>query len=264
MERATVNGIKMAYEDQGAGEVIVLLHGFCGSSAYWDWILPILSKHYRCIAPDLRGHGSTDAPLGAYTIEQMADDVALLLDSLGIERCILLGHSMGGYVTLSLAQRYPSKLNGFGLIHSTAYPDSEEAKEKRLKAVAAVQSGISDFIDGLVPGLFSAENAASMTEAVNLARQIGYRTPPQGAAGASLAMRERVDRRDVLSTSPLPVLLVAGEQDNVVPIERTFTADGSNVTKSVIKGAGHMSMYEAPEQLAAVIEDFVRSIRVSE
>ncbi|WP_138494755.1 alpha/beta fold hydrolase [Paenibacillus pinistramenti] len=260
MEKALVNGINIAYEDRGEGEVIVLLHGFCGSSMYWDSIIPELSKHYRCLAPDLRGHGSSDAPLGAYTIEQMAEDIKELLNVLGIESCTLLGHSMGGYVTLAFARQYPAKLDGFGLIHSTAYADSEEAKENRLKAAAAAQSGITTFIDGLVPGLFAEEHVESMPDAVNAVREIGYRTPPQGASGAAMAMRERADRRDVLSATPLPVLLVAGEKDRVVPLERTFTADGSNVTKCVLKGAGHMSMYEAPEQLLAVVEDFSRSI----
>lgn len=263
MEQAKVNGISMAYEDRGEGETIVLLHGFCGSAAYWDKVNPLLADNYRCIAPDLRGHGGTDAPVGAYTIEQMAEDVMALMETLNINSYTLLGHSMGGYVALSILQQDPSKLDGIGLVHSTAYADSEEAKAKRLDAVSKIQSGLVDFIDNLVPGLFAEGNVSSMPEAIIAARQIGYRTPPQGAAGAALAMRERVDRRDVLSATLRPVLLIAGEQDRVVPLERTFTAEGSNVTKSVIKGAGHMSMYEAPEQLTAVIEDFVRSIHAS-
>lgn len=261
MEKLTISGTTIAYESQGEGDVLVLLHGFCGSSAYWEQVMPLLSKQYRVIAPDLRGHGLSDAPLGAYTIEQMADDVAGLLEQLSVERYTLLGHSMGGYVTLSLAQRYAGRLNGFGLIHSTAYPDSEEAKEKRLQAVSVIGTeGITPFVDGLVPGLFAPANAASHEAALDRAKEIGYKTPPQGASGAALAMRERIDRRDVLSATTLPVLLVAGEDDRLIPLERTFTAEGSNVTKAVIKGAGHMSMYEAPEQLAAVISDFLRHI----
>lgn len=261
MDKVTVGGFAMAYEEQGQGETLVLLHGFCGSSAYWENVIPLLSKSYRVIAPDLRGHGASDAPLGAYTIEQMADDVAALLESLGVGKYTLLGHSMGGYVALSLAQRYAERLNGFGLIHSTAYPDSDEAKEKRLQAVSTIGSqGITAFVDGLVPGLFAPDLRDSLADEVNRAKEIGYKTPPQGASGAALAMRERVDRRDVLSASVLPVLLVAGENDAVIPLQRTFTTEGKNVTKAVIKGAGHMSMYEAPDQLVAVIGDFMRSI----
>lgn len=106
MDNKVVNGTTIAYQEQGEGETVVLLHGFCGSSAYWEKVLPLLAEQYRVICPDLRGHGSTDAPMGAYTIEQMADDVVGLMEELGIEKYTLLGHSMGGYVALSLAQRY--------------------------------------------------------------------------------------------------------------------------------------------------------------
>lgn len=259
MERLNTNGIEIGYEDLGEGEVLVLLHGYCGSSAYWTKVQPILSQHYRCIVPDLRGHGTSDAPMGPYTIEQMADDVAELMETLNIDRYTVLGHSLGGYITLSLVERYPTKLQGAGIIHSTAFPDSEEAKEKRLKAVSTIQTeGITKFIDGLVPGLFAPVHVDTLVSEVLLVKEIGYRTPPQGAAAVALAMRERKDQRDVLSTTKLPVLLVAGECDQVIPVEKTFTAEGSNVMKAVIPKAGHMSMLEAPEQLAGIITDFVR------
>ena len=261
METVRCNGNDICYSDNGQGEVIVLLHGFCGNSEYWEKVIPYLSGRYRVIAPDLRGHGASAAPMGAYSMEQMADDVLSLLDTLEIEKAAMLGHSMGGYVALSFAQRYPARLNGLGLIHSTAYPDGEEAREKRLQAVAAIQSkGINEFVDGLVPGLFAPQTAESHPQQLQRAREIGYRTPPQGAAGAALAMRERPDRRDVLSALPLPVLLVAGERDSLVPPERTFTTDGPHVTKAVIAGAGHMSMFEAPERLAEILQGFMKEI----
>ncbi|MGG6313949.1 alpha/beta fold hydrolase [Paenibacillus macerans] len=261
MDKITVNGSTIAYEQQGQGETVVLLHGFCGSSAYWEKVQPLLADQYQVIAPDLRGHGGSHAPLGAYSIEQMADDVAGLLEALGIAKYTLLGHSMGGYVALSLAQRYASRLNAYGLIHSTGFPDSDEAKEKRVQAVSLIRSeGITKFVDGLVPGLFSPDTVDKLQSEVDRVKEIGYRTPPQGAAGAALAMRERADRRDVMDDPVLPLLLVAGENDAVVPMARLFTAEGPHVTKAVIKGAGHMSMYEAPEQLYAVLSDFLRGV----
>ncbi|MEK8216274.1 MULTISPECIES: alpha/beta fold hydrolase [unclassified Paenibacillus] len=255
MENVRCDGTNICYSDQGEGDVIVLLHGFCGSSGYWEQVIPYLSGSYRVIAPDLRGHGVSDAPLGAYSIDQMADDVLSLLNALEIPECYLLGHSLGGYITLSFAQRHASRLKGFGLIHSTGYPDSEEAREKRLKSVSTIQNdGITTFVDGLVPGLFA---PAAAPQLLQRAKEIGYRTPPQGAAGAALAMRERPDRRDVISATALPVLLVAGAEDGLIPAERTFTSDKPNVTKATISGAGHMSMYEAPERLSEIIKDFV-------
>ncbi|MRN56966.1 alpha/beta fold hydrolase [Paenibacillus monticola] len=260
METVHSNGSNINFTDQGEGEVIVLLHGFCGSADYWEKVIPALSGTYRIIALDLRGHGTSDAPLGAYSVEQMADDVLSVLDTLEISQVTLLGHSLGGYITLSFAQRYASRLQGFGLIHSTGYSDSEEAKEKRLKSVSTIQNeGITAFVDALVPGLFAPETAEAAPQLLERTKEIGYRTPPQGAAGAALAMRERPDRRDVISASELPILLVAGEKDAHVPPERIFTSDKSNVTQATIPGVGHMSMYEAPEQLAGIIKDFVQA-----
>lgn len=257
MENVRCEGSNICYSDQGKGDVIVLLHGFCGSAEYWEKVIPGLIKDYRVIAPDLRGHGASDAPLGAYTIEQMADDVLSLLNTLEIQECYLLGHSLGGYITLSFAQRHASRLKGFGLIHSTGYPDSEEAKENRLRSVSMIQSeGIFAFVDQLVPGLFA---PGAATQLVERAKEIGYKTPPQGAAGAALAMRERPDRRDVISATALPVLLVAGAEDSKVAPAQTFTSDNRNVTKVTLDGVGHMSMFEAPEQLAQSIKDFVLS-----
>ncbi|AYB42186.1 alpha/beta hydrolase [Paenibacillus lautus] len=257
MEKVQCNGSTICYVDQGQGEPVILLHGFCGSSAYWEQVLPYL-QGFRVIVPDLRGHGRSDAPMGSYTIEQMADDVLLLMDELDIPKAALLGHSLGGYIALSFAQRYASRLNGFGLIHSTGYPDSDEAKEKRVKAVSSIQGeGITAFVDGLVPGLFAPDTKETKPECIQRAKEIGYLTPPQGAIGAALAMRERPDRRDVLSASTLPILLVAGEKDGLIPAERTFTTDHDNVTRIVIEGAGHMSMMETPEKLGEVISSFM-------
>ncbi|WP_410512352.1 alpha/beta hydrolase [Paenibacillus sp. BR2-3] len=261
METIRCEGSSICYSDQGKGEVIVLLHGFCGSAEYWEKVIPLLSGSYRVIAPDLRGHGASDAPKGAYTIEQMADDVLSLLDALELSEVTLLGHSLGGYITLSFAQRHGSRLKGFGLIHSTGYPDSEEAKEKRLKSVGTIQNqGITAFVDELVPGLFSKVNGEQSQQLLERAKEIGYKTPPQGAVGAALAMRDRPDRRDVISASELPVLLVAGAEDGLIPAERTFTSDKPKVTQATITGAGHMSLFEAPERLFEIIRDFMESV----
>ncbi len=264
MKKVICDGNTICYKDQGQGEPLVLLHGFCGSSEYWDQVVPLLSERYRCIVPDLRGHGLSDAPMGAYTIEQMADDVIQLLDTLELPKVTLLGHSLGGYITLSVAQRYTSRLNGFGLIHSTAFPDSEEAKEKRLLAVSNIQTnGITPFVDNMIPSLFAPDHVAAHPEWISLAKEIGYRTPPQGATGAAMAMRERPDRRDVLSATVLPVLLIAGEKDRVISPDKTFTVEQPNVTQVTIPGVGHMSILEAPDQLAEHITTFLKNAKAN-
>ncbi|OPA74316.1 alpha/beta hydrolase [Paenibacillus selenitireducens] len=249
------------YKEQGQGQPIVLLHGFCGSSDYWTSVVPELARQYRVITPDLRGHGQSQIINPSFRIEDMAQDVVQLMDELQIERAIVFGHSLGGYITLALAEQAAERLQGFSLVHSTANPDAEAAKENRLKAVKTIQEeGIVPFVDGLIPKLFAPDHVQSMPELVEHSKQIGYQTLPEGAMGASLAMRERPDRNHVLASTPLPVLLVAGEADQIVPPEKSFTVTGSHIQQAVISAAGHMSMMESPDALIEVIHHFVQGI----
>jgi pimeloyl-ACP methyl ester carboxylesterase len=249
----------VAYIDEGTGHPVVLLHGNGGSHRYFDEIVPLLAPHVRVIAPDLRGHGASAAPEGAYPMEALADDVKALLDHLRLERVFLFGHSLGGYVTLAFAERYPERLRGFGLLHSTAYPDTEEARENRLKTVETIRrEGVAPVIDGMVPKLFAPANRTSMADKVEFARRIGYGTSPDGLIGVALGMRERPDRRAVLERAQVPVLLLAGAQDEVVPPERRFPAEGAHIAKAELPGVGHMGMLEAPQAFAGIIRDFVR------
>ncbi|MHA0857865.1 alpha/beta fold hydrolase [Paenibacillus sp. CMAA1364] len=262
MEKVICNGNNISYREQGQGEPVVLLHGFCGSSQYWDEVVSLLADEYRCIIPDLRGHGESDAPTGAYTVEDMAEDVVCLMDELELPTTFLLGHSLGGYITLGVAEQYESRLKGFGLIHSTAFADSEEVKAKRLQSVSTVQTqGITTLIDNLIPTLFAPDHVHTHPEFINKAKEIGYKTPPHGAIGVTIAMRERPDRRHVLVETDLPLLLVAGKEDGIIPVERTFTVDRPNVMQVIIENAGHMSMMEAPDELARHIKAYLQNVQ---
>ncbi|NOU91876.1 alpha/beta fold hydrolase [Paenibacillus sp. LMG 31456] len=251
-------GTRFAYTEKGEGEAVVLLHGFCGSSAYWNKLMPLLPNNYRIIAPDLRGHGSSSAPEGDYTMEVLAEDLAQLLQHLKVEQAIVLGHSLGGYVTLAFAERYPNLLKAFGLIHSTAYPDSDAGKEGRVKGMETIrEKGLPVFIDGLIPKLFAPEHVKTMPEAIREAITIGESTSPDGAIRTLEGMRTRPDRNGVLADAQTPVLLVAGVHDQIIPLDRAFSVSGEQIAQQQIEGAGHMSMVEAPEKLAKVINEFI-------
>ncbi|QAY66893.1 alpha/beta fold hydrolase [Paenibacillus protaetiae] len=269
-ERMTLQtGLTIAYYDSdvhpethagksGEKPAVVMLHGFCGSSAYWEQVVPLLQPHLRVIAPDLRGHGrsgiaGTEAP----SIDRYADDVALMLEQLQPGPVFLLGHSLGGYITLAFADKYASKLAGFGLIHSTPLPDSPEAKAGRDKAVETVRTlGVAAFVEGLVPKLFAPGSKERLPFAVEQALAIGRETSAAGVEQAALAMKERPDRTGTLQNSPLPILLAAGKHDGVIPPERTFMKEGNNVQQVLLEQAGHMGMYEQPGKLAEAIRQF--------
>lgn len=254
-----VNNSMISYIDHGEGKPIILLHGFCGSSAYWAEVLPVLAENYRVIAPDLPGHGDSKTTLENYSIADIADILKEFLDKLNIDQVAMFGHSLGGYITLAFAEKYNGSLDGFSLVHSTAYPDSEEAKKGRTANMEKVNGeGIKTLIDGLVPKLFSPENLNE--EYVETAKQIGYRTPSDGAIHTLRAMRDRPDSTSVLESTTLPVLLIAGEQDQIIPPEKTFSVSKENIKQTIIKNSGHMGMYEQPSELIVAIKDFMGTI----
>ncbi len=262
------NGETIAYNRQGEKKapgdpVIVLLHGYCGSSSYWEKVLPYMKEIGMVIVPDLRGHGSSSAPkAGVYEMADMADDLAMLLEAIGEEQAVVVGHSLGGYVTLAFAEKYASKLRAFGLVHSTALPDAEAAKANRDRAAETIRTeGISAFVEGLVPKLFAPAHVETMETIVEEAKAIGRGTSPEAAIAVAMGMKQRPDRSAVLRHAVVPVLLVAGKEDGVVPPERTLVEQaGPAARRTLLDNCGHMSMYEQPERLAAELSAWVASI----
>lgn len=252
------NGTTTAYREVGSGEqTIVLLHGFCGSSSYWDRLGSLLPQ-FRIIAPDLRGHGDSSGNDEAHTMEVLAEDLFLFFEALELHAVHLFGHSLGGYVTLAFAEQHADRLASFGLIHSTPLPDGEEARANRDKSIESILSGgMEPFIRALVPKLFAPDNLAKMTEEVELAKRIGLATNPQAAVQTLRGMRDRKNREQVLQEAHLPILLIAGDADQIIPAAKTFRADGEHVEQVVLEGTGHMGMLEATELMAQAISRFI-------
>jgi 3-oxoadipate enol-lactonase len=257
MDTQRVGIHELAFRDHGQGQTVILLHGFCGSSEYWEKVIPLLDQ-FRVIAIDLRGHGKSGIPEGGYTIDEMAKDINYFMDQKQLKDVYMFGHSLGGYVTLSFAENFPDKLKGFGLIHSTPLTDNEEAKEKRSRSIEKIDEyGMKTFIDELVPNLFNPEHHEEFRDDINAVKQIGYNTSPAGAKETLKAMRSREDRQATITNSKVPVFLAAGGKDSVVPQESTFIVDGRHVKKVLLDHSGHMGIYEEPEKLSIEIKNFI-------
>ncbi|MEK3882342.1 alpha/beta hydrolase [Paenibacillus sp. PL2-23] len=260
------NGVRLAYydskESHGLDTALVLLHGYCGSSAYWEKVVDELAASIRIIAPDARGHGDSSSPdEETYTMELFAEDLAGLFNAIGVRRAVLLGHSLGGYITLAFAERHSEKLAAFGLIHSTSLPDGEAAKANRDKAIEAIESeGVRAFVDGLIPKLFAQDRLDDMGPELARCKEIGYATSKHGAIATARGMKSRPHRGSVIEASKLPVLLVSGAQDGLIPASSTFAATGADTRKVELEQAGHMSMQECSAQLAEELASFIRSI----
>lgn len=252
---------ELSYFDEGEGKPIVLIHGFAGGKLYWEKIIPDLASSYRVIALDLPGHGESGMGIEKYSIDDMAVTIKELLDHLELDKVTLFGHSLGGYITLAFAERFPQCLNGFSLVHSTANPDSEEAKAGRESNAKKVQEeGTVSFVEGLAQKLFAPANTEVNARDIVNTVQIGISTSIDGLVSALMAMKNRPDRNHILNETDLPVLLIAGEQDQIIPPEKTFTVKKENIEQRIIKGAGHMSMYEQPAELVKIMKDFLARI----
>ncbi|WP_079509046.1 alpha/beta fold hydrolase [Mesobacillus jeotgali] len=252
---------EISFYDEGKGKPVVLIHGFAGGKQYWDKVLPQLAEGNRVIALDLPGHGQSGMAKESYSIEDMAATIKELLDQLGVDKVTMFGHSLGGYIALAFAEIYPHNLNGFSLVHSTANPDTKEAREGRETNAAKIrEDGPDSFIEGLSKKLFSPENNDLNSYDILQTVKIGMNTTVEGLVSALIAMKNRSDRNHVLEETELPVLLIAGEKDQIIPPEKTFSVSKTNINKSIIKNAGHMSMYEQPEELVRTMKEFLASL----
>ena len=155
------------YTAIGNGEPIILVHGFGEDSRIWEHQLKPLVEKYQVFLPDLPGAGKSFYQPGL-SIETMADDLAEILDHEKIEKVVMAGHSMGGYVTLAFAEKYPGRLKGLSLIHSTAFPDTEQKKEARRKSIDIIrQYGTRPFLESAIPNMFAVKNRTAMVKTID-------------------------------------------------------------------------------------------------
>lgn len=238
--------VKIWYEEQGKGSAVVLLHGFLEASWMWKDIWPELAKRHRVIMIDLPGHGQSDCIGYVHTMEEMADAVSAVIQELGIRRATLVGHSMGGYVSLAFAEKYPDVVKTLVLMQSTALADSEQANLNRLRAIELVKANHKSFVKKSVPLLFRPVNRTKFKEQVNWVKEQCLKTPPQGIIAAVEGMRQRPNREVLLKFPPFEVHLIAGEKDPRISIEesRYLATISEYVQLHEIKGCGHMSYIE--------------------
>jgi pimeloyl-ACP methyl ester carboxylesterase len=252
----------LAYDDNGPGPVVVLLHGFPFDRTLWSAQSAEIGSVYRVIAPDLRGHGETAAPDGVYTIDAMADDVMELLDALQLtEPVVLGGHSMGGYIALSAALRYPERFRGLILVDTRAGADAPEAARHRVTLAEQVErtGSTAEVVEGMLPKLFSAMTRERRPQAIDRMHDVMVRTNPRAVAGALRGMAERPDRTGALVRLNLPTLVIVGSDDAITPpTEARAMAEAiPGARLEVIPDAGHVAPVEDPEAVNRVILDFL-------
>jgi pimeloyl-ACP methyl ester carboxylesterase len=259
----TATPYTLFYRDKGAGAPTLLLHGFAEDSTVWDNQIDVLGNACRLIIPDLPGSGRSSALHTPISIEGMATIIRDLLDQLKIDQCTLIGHSMGGYITLAFAALFPERLNAFGLFHSTAYPDSEEKKTTRRKAIDFIRAnGSAPFIRQSIPNLFSAHTREHRPQLIETTIANYSDFAPESLIAYYEAMIARPDRTDVLRQFTRPVLFIVGRDDNVIPmqqmLEQCYLPSISHL--HILKDTGHQAMLENPKMSNQLLRDFLNFV----
>jgi 3-oxoadipate enol-lactonase len=258
---AHINGINLAYTDQGKGLPVVFLHAFPFNRRMWEAQVKALSDRYRIITIDLRGHGESDAPLWRYTLELFADDVTGLLDHLGIQQTVLAGLSMGGYLSFAFYRKYPERIKALVLADTRAEADTPEAAVWRFTLAQKVyKEGAKAVADDMGPKLLSPKAKPALVEQV---RAMILSTQISGIVGDLMAMVERPDSTPLLARIAFPTLVLVGQQDVLTtPEENKRIADDiKNARFEIIPKAGHMSNLEQPEAFNQAVAAFLEGIR---
>jgi pimeloyl-ACP methyl ester carboxylesterase len=265
MRHLDVGGVSLAVAERGSGPTLLFLHGFPLDGSMWNAQLEAFSDRYRVVVPDLRGFGASDSPDaltdGLTTMEQLADDVAALLDALAIATPVVLaGLSMGGYVAWQFWRRHPERLRGLLLCNTRALADAPEVARGRLQTAETVLSqGPQVMAEPMLRRLFAPETWRAKPDLVEAMRRIIHQASPRGVAAALRGMAERPDVTDWLPRIAVPTLLVGGEHDGISPPEemRAIAARMPRAEYREVAAAGHMAPYERPEAFNSLVEDWL-------
>lgn len=267
---ARVRGIEVAYEDAGVSASaearsprawpVVLLHGFPFNRSLWRGQVESLSASRRVFAPDLRGHGETSVAEGPATMEEMAEDLAALLDELKVERAVVGGLSMGGYVALAFMRAHPERVGALVLADTRAQADSDDARRTREEtARRALSEGMGPIADAMLPKLLAPATRERRPDLVARVREMILGTKPEGAAAALRGMAVRRDQTDLLETINVPTLIVVGSEDAITPPSDSEAMSakigGARLVK--IEGAGHVSNVERPGEFDRALAEFL-------
>jgi len=255
VDKKIVDGANtLFYRDEGAGLPVVLLHGFAEDHTVWNIQVENLKASCRLIIPDLP----------PASIELMAESTLTILNHEGIDQCVLIGHSMGGYITLAFAEKYPDRLKGFGLFHSTAYPDSEEKKAARRKSNEFIRTnGAAPFIRQSTPNLFAASTRTSRPDLIETMIDRYSGLAPDTLIAWYEAMIHRPDRTAVLRDSAIPVLFVIGKEDQAIPPEHTLQQSHlpSISHIHILQHSAHMGMLEEPDLSNNLLQSFLNFVK---
>ncbi len=249
---------RIYFEEYGSGRPLVLLHGFTESLKIWYDYKETLSKNFRLILIDLPGHGKSSVIEETHSMDLMADGVKAVLDHLNIPTSVIVGHSMGGYVSLAFARKHSRMLKGLGLFHSTSLADSDEARQGREKAIEAIEKNHTRYLMNFIPDLFATETKELYESEIQNLIDEASTMKSEAILAAQKGMRDRSSTLDVLINASFPVMFIAGQKDNRVPFENIWVQMALTETaySLILRNVGHMGFIEAKIQCLDFLENF--------
>lgn len=254
----TFKNANISFSDVGKGTAIVLIHGFLENATMWKNVVPELSKRNRIITVDILGHGKSDCLGYVHTMDLFAEAIEAVLKHLKIRKYILVGHSLGGYISLALAKINPNKIKGLCLLNSTSNADSEELKIRRIRANKMVQNNFENLVRMSFSNLFGAESRTTFSSEISLALNEALKTPIQGYMAANEGMKNRPNSNHFLAENNFKKLIILGKKDPVLDFEMGVLEAKKTNSELAIFNNGHMSHIENKDELIIALKVFLK------
>jgi pimeloyl-ACP methyl ester carboxylesterase len=257
-------GKKVHYTVEGDGNVLLFIHGYLESSEIWSDFILRFKKTHKVVCIDIPGHGKSEVMGQVHGMEIMATVVDLVINAEKIDRVTVFGHSMGGYITMEFVSKYPEKIKGYCLFHSTCFADDEEKKLNRDREISLVMCGKKmQIIHTNIPKAFAESSLEKMADKVSKAKEIASMSPDDGIAALLRGMKERKDHSKTMMNTSITPLLIWGKKDNYIGVKafNKLLALAPHASVIVLKNSGHMGFVEEPDCVYSGILNYLDSLK---
>lgn len=258
-----INNFQLSYDDIGEGKTpMILLHGYPFDKSMWQPQVDFFKNSYRLISCDIRGFGKSTDEVSSLSIEMFTDDLIEFMDKLKIDKAIIWGLSMGGFIALNMIKRYPKRFKALILCDTQCIPDTPEVKKKRYDTINQIsREGVADFNEEFIKKIFSKDAFDNKKELVKNIHHVIYANSQNSIIMGQVALAERSETCSALDKINVPTLILCGSEDDVTPLEQSELMNSSikDSVLHVIHNAGHVSNLEQPDEFNNYVLDFLKS-----